>query len=61
MIVFTYRRRLFDVKLEEIRRFIEDCLRAVDVPDAEARAQADLMMYADITGHKYHGLLRLRE
>ncbi|XP_026737801.1 uncharacterized protein LOC113501021 [Trichoplusia ni] len=53
------KRRLFDVKLEEIRRFIEDCLRAVDVPDSEARAQADLMMYADITGHKYHGLLRL--
>lgn len=48
-----------EVKLEEVRRFMEQILMAVDVPESEARAHADLLLHADSVGHKSHGLNRL--
>ncbi|XP_026743737.1 uncharacterized protein LOC113505307 [Trichoplusia ni] len=52
--------RMPEVKLEEVRRFMEEILMAVDVPEREAKAHADLLLYADSVGHKSHGLNRLR-
>nr|XP_049700986.1 (2R)-3-sulfolactate dehydrogenase (NADP(+)) isoform X2 [Helicoverpa armigera] len=48
-----------EVKLEEVRRFMEDSLKAVGVPESEAKAHADLLMHADTVGHYSHGLNRL--
>ncbi|XP_075981124.1 (2R)-3-sulfolactate dehydrogenase (NADP(+))-like [Anticarsia gemmatalis] len=48
-----------EVRLEEVRRFMVDSLKAVGAPDKEARAQADLLMHADTVGHYSHGLNRL--
>ncbi|CAH2984713.1 unnamed protein product [Chilo suppressalis] len=47
------------VPLEEVRRFMEDCLMAVGAPDSEAKAHAALLLHADVTGHFSHGLNRL--
>ncbi|CAG9795564.1 unnamed protein product, partial [Diatraea saccharalis] len=47
------------VQVEEVRRFIEDCLRSVGAPDSEAKAHAALLLHADVTGHFSHGLNRL--
>ncbi|XP_047031076.1 (2R)-3-sulfolactate dehydrogenase (NADP(+)) [Helicoverpa zea] len=48
-----------EVKLEEVRRFMEDSLKAVGTPESEAKAHADLLMHADTVGHYSHGLNRL--
>ncbi|KAF9424968.1 hypothetical protein HW555_000269 [Spodoptera exigua] len=48
-----------EVKLEEVRRFMEDSLKAVGAPESEAKAHADLLMHADTVGHYSHGLNRL--
>ncbi|XP_026743777.1 uncharacterized protein LOC113505333 [Trichoplusia ni] len=48
-----------EVKLEEVRRFMEDALKSVGAPESEARAHADLLMHADTVGHYSHGLNRL--
>ncbi|XP_052755782.1 uncharacterized protein LOC113521987 [Galleria mellonella] len=48
-----------EVRVDEVRRFMEDSLRAVGAPDSEAKAHAALLLHADITGHFSHGLNRL--
>ncbi|XP_064540591.1 uncharacterized oxidoreductase YjmC isoform X2 [Drosophila montana] len=47
------------VAVEESRRFMIDCFKAVKVPEAHARAQADLLVAADYRGHFSHGMNRL--
>ncbi|XP_053614500.1 uncharacterized oxidoreductase YjmC-like [Plodia interpunctella] len=48
-----------EVRLEEVQRFMEDCLRGAGAPVAEAKAHAELLLHADVTGHYSHGLNRL--
>lgn len=48
-----------EIQLEEVRRFMEDCLTAAGAPESEAQAHADLLMHADTVGHYSHGLNRL--
>ncbi|XP_068620459.1 (2R)-3-sulfolactate dehydrogenase (NADP(+))-like [Battus philenor] len=48
-----------EVEIEEVRRFMVESLVAAGAPVSEARAQADLLVYADIVGHYSHGLNRL--
>ncbi|KAM3956708.1 putative oxidoreductase YjmC [Aphomia sociella] len=48
-----------EVRVDEVQRFMEDSLRAVGVPDSEAREHAALLLHADVTGHFSHGLNRL--
>ncbi|CAD0203034.1 unnamed protein product [Chrysodeixis includens] len=48
------------VKLEELRRFIEEVLASVGTPECEAKAQADLMIAADSVGHYCDGIHRLK-
>ncbi|KRG06078.1 uncharacterized oxidoreductase YjmC isoform X2 [Drosophila mojavensis] len=47
------------VKVEESRRFMIDCFKAVNVPEEHAKAQADLLVAADHRGHFSHGMNRL--
>ncbi|XP_037934195.1 uncharacterized oxidoreductase YjmC-like isoform X2 [Teleopsis dalmanni] len=47
------------VAVEESRRFMIDCFRAVNVPDENAKAMADLLVAADHRGHFSHGMNRL--
>lgn len=47
------------VAVEESRRFMIDCFKAVKVPDDHARAMADLLIAADHRGHFSHGMNRL--
>ncbi|XP_023303266.2 uncharacterized oxidoreductase YjmC-like [Lucilia cuprina] len=47
------------VKVEEARRFMIDCFRAVNVPQEHAEQQADLLVAADYRGHFSHGMNRL--
>lgn len=48
-----------EVRIEEARRFMEQSLMAVQTPESEAKAHADLLVHADIVGHFSHGLNRL--
>ncbi|XP_059059643.1 (2R)-3-sulfolactate dehydrogenase (NADP(+))-like [Achroia grisella] len=48
-----------EVRVDEVRRFMEDSLRAVGAPESEAVAHAALLLHADVTGHFSHGLNRL--
>ncbi|KAJ8717396.1 hypothetical protein PYW08_005795 [Mythimna loreyi] len=52
-------KKMPEIQLEEVRRFMEDCLKAVGAPESEAQAHADLLMHADTVGHYSHGLNRL--
>ncbi|XP_038211297.1 (2R)-3-sulfolactate dehydrogenase (NADP(+))-like [Zerene cesonia] len=47
------------VRIEEIKRFMEESLVAGGAPISEAKAQTDLLLHADIVGHFSHGLNRL--
>lgn len=47
------------VAVEESRRFMIDCFKAVNVPEDHAREQADLLVGADHRGHFSHGMNRL--
>ncbi|KAH8295782.1 hypothetical protein KR018_008765, partial [Drosophila ironensis] len=47
------------VSVAESRRFMIDCFKAVKVPQANAEAQADLLVGADYRGHFSHGMNRL--
>ncbi|XP_037819236.1 uncharacterized oxidoreductase YjmC-like [Lucilia sericata] len=47
------------VKVEESRRFMIDCFKAVNVPQEHAEQQADLLVAADYRGHFSHGMNRL--
>ena len=47
------------VKVEESRRFMIDCFKAVNVPQDHAEQQADLLVAADYRGHFSHGMNRL--
>lgn len=47
--------------MEEVRRFVEDCLLAVGAPLEAAKAQAALLVHADTVGHYSHGINRLGE
>lgn len=47
------------VAVAEAKRFIVDCLAAVDSPKDHAQAQADLLVEADYRGHFSHGMNRL--
>lgn len=47
------------VAVNESRRFMIDCFRAVNVPQANAEAMADLLVAADYRGHFSHGMNRL--
>ncbi|ALC44997.1 CG10512 [Drosophila busckii] len=47
------------VAVEESRRFMIDCFKAVGVPEAAAVAQAELLVAADHRGHFSHGMNRL--
>ncbi|XP_017096034.2 uncharacterized oxidoreductase YjmC isoform X1 [Drosophila bipectinata] len=47
------------VAVAESRRFMIDCFKAVKVPQANAEAQADLLVGADYRGHFSHGMNRL--
>ncbi|XP_023163393.1 uncharacterized protein LOC111594362 isoform X2 [Drosophila hydei] len=47
------------VEVEESRRFMIDCFKAVNVPEEHAKAQADLLVAADHRGHFSHGMNRL--
>lgn len=47
------------VALNEIRRFIVDCMTSVGAPQNHAVAMADLLLEADQRGHFSHGLNRL--
>lgn len=48
-----------EIRIEDVRRFMEDSLMAVGAPETEAKAQAALLLHADVTGHFSHGLNRL--
>ncbi|XP_022116764.2 (2R)-3-sulfolactate dehydrogenase (NADP(+)) [Pieris rapae] len=47
------------VSIDEVLRFMEESLAAAGAPLAEAKAQADLLIHADLVGHFSHGLNRL--
>lgn len=47
------------VSLQEGKRFIVDCLKAVDTPTDHAEQLAELLIAADYRGHYSHGLNRL--
>lgn len=47
------------IALNECRRFIVDCLRAVGAQTAKAEQLAELLVSADYRGHYSHGLNRL--
>lgn len=49
------------VGLEECRRFVVDCMRAVQTPAAHAEQLAELLVDADYRGHYSHGMNRLGE
>ena len=44
------------VKQEEMRHAVEGIFKALDMPDDEAEAAADVLMYADIRGIDSHGV-----
>ncbi|KAI8419889.1 hypothetical protein MSG28_008514, partial [Choristoneura fumiferana] len=48
-----------EVQMEEVRRFMKECLEATGVPGTEATEHAALLLQADCTGHYSHGLNRL--
>lgn len=48
-----------EVRIEEVRRFMEDSLKVVGVPESEAKEHAALLLHADLVGHFSHGLNRL--
>ncbi|KAL4721339.1 hypothetical protein ACJJTC_006485 [Scirpophaga incertulas] len=48
-----------EVRVEEVRRFMEESLKAVGAPEEAAKAQTDLLLHADTVGHFSHGLNRL--
>lgn len=47
------------VSLEEGKRFVVDCMKAVNTPEDHAKQLAELLMAADYRGHFSHGLNRL--
>lgn len=47
------------VSVEESRRFMIDCFKAVKVPQDHAEQMADLLVAADYRGHFSHGMNRL--
>jgi LDH2 family malate/lactate/ureidoglycolate dehydrogenase len=47
------------VPAERLSRFIADALRAVGMPEADARIVAELMTEADVWGSESHGVFRL--
>lgn len=47
------------VKVNESKRFMIDCFKAVNVPQDHAEQQADLLVAADYRGHFSHGMNRL--
>ncbi len=49
------------VPAEALRGFIERAFRALDVPEADARTVAGLMLEADLLGYDTHGSFRLRQ
>ncbi|KOB69503.1 Malate dehydrogenase [Operophtera brumata] len=48
-----------EVKVEEVRRFMEDSFLAVGTPEKAAKAHAALLLHADTAGHFSHGINRL--
>lgn len=48
-----------EVQVEEVRRFMKECLEATGVSGTEAAEHAALLLQADLTGHYSHGLNRL--
>ncbi|KPJ10481.1 Malate dehydrogenase [Papilio machaon] len=48
-----------EVRVDEVRRFMVDSLLAAGAPEPEAKAHAELLLYADTVGHFSHGLNRL--
>lgn len=49
------------VSIDEVLRFMEESLMAAGAPLVEAKAQADILLHADLVGHFSHGLNRLGE
>ncbi len=47
------------VAAEDLKRFVEDVLLKLDVPDDEARIVADVLVTADLRGVSSHGVGRL--
>lgn len=47
------------VSIEETKRFVTDCLKAVGTEQENALAMAELLAEADKRGHFSHGLNRL--
>ncbi|XP_013193493.2 (2R)-3-sulfolactate dehydrogenase (NADP(+)) [Amyelois transitella] len=47
------------VRVDEVKRFMEESLQAAGAPPSEAKAHAELLLHADVTGHYSHGLNRL--
>lgn len=47
------------VKIDEVRRFMEECLQTVGASKNSAKHHAHLLLHADLTGHFSHGLNRL--
>ncbi|KAI6181501.1 hypothetical protein M3Y98_00836000 [Aphelenchoides besseyi] len=50
----------FVVKVEDMRRFVIDCMAAVGAKEENGKKVADLLIAADQRGHYSHGLNRLR-
>ncbi|KAI6220186.1 hypothetical protein M3Y95_01058100 [Aphelenchoides besseyi] len=50
----------FVVKVEDMRRFVVDCMAAVGAKEENGKKVADLLIAADQRGHYSHGLNRLR-
>ena len=44
------------VKQEDMRQVVEGIFKSLEMPDAEAEAAADVLMYADIRGIDSHGV-----
>lgn len=49
------------VPLQEAKRFLKDCLMAVNTSEEAAEQLAEVLVAADYRGHYSHGLNRLGE
>lgn len=47
------------IPIEELKRFVVECMVSVGTPEKEAKEFADVLVAADYRGHYSHGLNRI--